>query len=357
MTSPKLLSLLPRELALLSRGIEKPQARWRWYRYPEYVIESVRPGVDRVTVPPVRIPMQGENNISPRTYRSARDQADAYEPMKYPSLPFELVKTVSSPRRNIIPDDHNLASALRFTSTWGLLLDFPERTWQNSDYQVDLSPDYRPGHDVRVIWEHRNQISLMLEAYDALRKDDSTVLKRVVDQVTEFKPLAKGAETILPIQSVMLDTMRYVDSPESALQSSTMLLPPTEWRSVQAYRILAGEWIGKATNAHSRALHPYLDCLPSAARFSENFFITYKFQDLLTVIYWHLATFFTRQGSLATCKECGNLFEQKDTRQQFCPPPQQHVEEFERGIRRRPESRCAMKNRARASREAKEKKA
>jgi len=97
-----------------------------------------------------------------------------------------------------------------------------------------------------------------------------------------------------------------------------------------------------------RGIHPSLEMRDAEAPTGEplsRLRRAFDWDVLLQVVYWHIWNLIEGGHPLAVCQECGELFSQFDSRQRFCPAPEEEVEEVRAGMRTRAQSKCGLRYR------------
>ena len=239
-----------------------------------------------------------------------------YYPMSRPRLPFELAK---------IPDSDSEA-ALFFVSNWGLL---------GRASLLEQQPQI--GEDTLLfVWGHAYTIRNVLNLFDALQDGSRVVLERTVNSIVHEDAIYKGSNELK-------QCWLHMEGASPKVSAELRRLSPED---------LALKIIAESISKNLEGMSPVVETLrldnepPSDSTLSRLQF-TFRYQALVQCAYWHLAMMTSRNGGIAQCRECSGFFERTDKRQQFCPPSDEQVNEVRSGKRSRPQSRCALRNRAR----------
>jgi hypothetical protein len=284
-----------------------------WPTYPVYFVEADSDGLQIVKAVGV-------------------DRPRTYHPMAYSRLPFELAKV----------NFEDEAGALAFVHQWGLL---------GYDLLIDQSEQIRLGDPLEFIWWHARAIRNLMKLYDALGRNDPKRIRVALEGVTiligadrpqratgrhsgpariirgrAFEGISGGNKKL-----IYFDFADYQDQPDyhdDKMHAVNLITTVIQWNIS-----------GIESTLYSRA---YRFDDESAL---DSLFMGFMFGSLIEGIWWHLARYVAGQGDIAICKGCDHYFERTDKRQQFCPPPEEHVLEAQHGIRQRAQSLCANRYR------------
>ena len=297
-----------------------------WRVYSAYSVEQDRAGVEVV-----------------RGYGAWWD----YHPMLHPNLPFELAQVEFGDRDSL----------LAFVGQRGLLgyeILLPERErtawggWYNDD-------------PLQFIWLHAYTVRHVLALYEALYREDTDELAEAMKDLaepTQFPEYAKD----------MPDHVRT--APWWAVGEGVALFDPRYWVPAFGYvradppvgyspEEVVAETIAEFVSANLEGVKstvhikdpvwrvgPQGASAPPLSRLSQ----VYMFDALVQAVWWHLANLVTGQREIIRCRGCGFYFERTDKRQEFCPPPKEHVLQAKYGQRARAASLCASRYRTRRHR-------
>lgn len=238
---------------------------------------------------PVRERYEIEGSLIKGSGRSA-----FYLPMARSNLPFEVAKV----------GDGDPKAALGFVRQFG------ELGYWNQLQRRGLE-ESEQGEPMQFIWEQAKKVRGVLQVFQASQQGDPRAL---AEALTAAVPEPEGWNAF------------GIEARDGDNSTRTSLL------------------ISLSISEHLNAIRPIV--LPSEE--DENQLqLGYQWTALFQVIYWHLAKVVTENRQLGICKECVNVFERTDKRQQFCPAPQEFVLHPRSDSVARAQSRCALRYRAR----------
>lgn len=241
---------------------------------------------------------------------SSTGEPEAYLPMARDRLPFRLA--------SVQPNDEE--SALEFVRAWGLL-----------GYNQLVDPESRlQGEPLQFIWGHAATIQNTLRLIKALQRHDEDALADALEVTLREEPLIGG----------VTGRFWYWRCQAAAKRTLLSLAADEASDAELARRLVATTISGNLAGVRPDVI---LDDETSPIRLRR----TFRWSGLVEVAYWHLWNFIEGGLPLAVCRHCGGFFVKKDARQQFCPPPDSHIEEFRSGYRTRAQSQCAIRYRQR----------
>ena len=214
--------------------------------------------------------------------------------MARPNLPFEVAKV----------SDGDSKAALGFVRQFGELgywNQLERRGFEGSEQ----------GEPIQFIWEQAKKVGDVLQVFQASQKGDSRALAGALAAAV---PDPEGWAAF------------GVEARDGNDGTRASLL------------------ISLSISEHLNAIRPIV--LPADGN-ENRLELGYRWTALFQVIYWHLAKVVTENRPLGICKECSNVFERTDKRQQFCPAPQEFVLHPRSDSVARAQSRCALRYRAR----------
>lgn len=226
-----------------------------------------------------------------------------YQPTEYPNLPYDLAK-VDSER-----------AAIRFFREYGTL------------YVQDGGP-----LELRMIFEHASTMRSVLHSQQVLNEGDDRAVERFVQECAPFQPVP-GLQSEEPLS---LLGWKYAAGPQSRRAwYGEVPIPGIVVRLRGMIRTTINDNLGRV----APALEPSQEADPSPT-------LTLRWRSLYEVIWWHAAVIISRTADIATCEECGSLYERTKSGQRFCPPTPEQRAEAASG-RGRAQSRCAVRARNR----------
>lgn len=241
-----------------------------------------------------------------------------YFPMGRPRLPFELAKISGG----------NEGAAVAFARKWGLL-----GHWALVD-----SKDRVGGDPLEFVLGHAYVIRNVLTLIDGLRRGDPDSVSWAIGETFPEEPISRrNPNSRYPAWRWLLGARPIV----------TLMIDDGATEEDLALRAIANTLSGNL-----KGIHPAVVTQVPAEGTSRQSPIsrlrrTFRWRALVEVAYWHLWNLIERGRPLAICQECGGFFERTDARQQFCPPPEDEVQEARTGLRSRSQSKCGLRHRMR----------
>ena len=222
-----------------------------------------------------------------------------YYPLANPRLPFELAK--------IIPYDKE--SALVFLQSWGHL---------GIDAMQGQSPDtvHEP---ILLVWQHASSIKQILNLQQAIYDGSE---RNFLESLAI--PVSNGIGTLHWMNKVQFRQLGidYNDDPRLVAKNLISLIVTSNIDGVRT------------------------ELFASDSGFS----IGYWWNNLIEIIYWHLANIVAGGNIVIPCEGCGSFFEQTNKKQKYCPPPIEQFLEVEQGKRSRVQSLCSGRTRTKKHR-------
>ena len=253
-----------------------------------------------------------------------------YYPMTRPRLPFELAK--------VKPWDEK--GALAFVSEFGLL---GYRELALAEGASAEKPE-AAGDPLEFIWGHaftvRNLLTIDMRLRDGLAR---ALYENPRYQVAAFRGTKPERRCPPPQADMWVGTSR-----QSHLQ---FFDGPWQGTEEQLFATRARGTIVHFVNSNLSGVRP--DLQPSQLNLHtlldprRRFVLGFSADPMMAAIYWHLAVHLTN-SDIAVCKECGNFFERRDPRRQFCPAPEGWSSTGKRG----PQSLCGNRYHVRRSRQS-----
>lgn len=194
-------------------------------------------------------------------------------------------------------------SLLRFVRTWGLL--GHQQIGSGFDYaKFSEQPGVRrDGEPLDWIWGHSENVRTVLELSERISNGRE---ERVSSYLEEVFRRGEGQGLLDEDGRVTGGLMFY------RLAANAPVLHPL----LRTDQLSAEEVVAIILNFNLTQTMHQIRTAPLR--------LEPQVPSLLQAIYWHLARIVTSERPdrrLTRCEECGNLFEVRDERQRFCPPP------------------------------------
>ena len=306
-------------------SLDRSRSETPWYVFDAYNVQDIDPAmipVDLSIQTTTHYQDQREHLPEGTEFQALVGQGGLPKAMIYPmafrQLPFELAKV----RFGDIKD------ATGFALRWGLL---GFQRYRELVASVRWDPLW-------FIWWHARSVRDVLNIHAALQDNDPEALAKVLDTILQPATVDPGVRL----------SGHHIRGPRVV----RLQMPDDDSVEDQGLNI-----IGQFVNPNIAGIRMWLfprttDKFPNLLVNSplEKLSPVYSFNSLAEAIWWHLSTFVAGAHPVGQCKECGSLFERTDKRQEFCPPPQDHINEARSGVRNRAQSLCALKSRSRRRR-------
>ena len=250
-----------------------------------------------------------------------RGNATFYFPMSAQRLPFELAKIPAADQD----------AAIRFVSQWGLL-GRAALVGQQAHRGEDTLP---------FIWGHALTIRNVLHLYKALHGGRQMAIDAAVKEIVRQMPKGEDSEELIQCWARMEGARGIVSAELKPLSSEDLAL------KIIADSITKNlEGTHPVINTHTLGDDEIHESKITRLEFS------FRHTALVECAYWRLAMLLSTKGVVAQCVGCGGFFERTDKRQKFCPPTEQEVNEARYGRRKRPQSKCGLRDRTKRHRQS-----
>ena len=237
-----------------------------------------------------------------------------YRPQDHPELPFEIAKLADASDDEIV----------RFARHWGVLgyvaLSMA-RTARIMNY-MQPPPKMGPvegGEPLAWIRRHGGRMRLCIDLADPLRDGDPDAAVEPLGKFFERDPETRRWEALL--RGLLF---KGEGKPEPNPISRALETDP-----LGVARLL----LDILVNDLIEGIEPRLELGDG-----EGPRVTFHFDAMIQVAYFHLAHLLSERAKISYCAECDSPFKKTDERQRFCPP-----DRFERGS----ESKCSNRQRYR----------